>query len=334
MQQNKKIHRKTSDLTVIAEELRLGESFLVTSHVSPDGDAIGSLLAMRLLLLGMGKNRIVCTTDDPVPFIYQWLPGAGTIVRPQQVTDSFDTVVVVDVAQKDRIGRVADLIHADANVVIVDHHLENHPFGNANFVDPSYAATGEIMVELFEAAAVDIGVEGAQCSYVATATDTGGFRFENTTPRTHLIVSRLLERGLNIAEISGRVFDTMVYPKFKLLKRVLDRVQVEADGKLATTCVTLRDLAETGAKSEDIDGLITFPRNIAGVQVAAMFREADAKTTKVSLRARSGFNAAEFLKTFGGGGHAGAAGATLKMPLAQAQDEVLDALRGHFGATS
>ena len=316
-----------TDLAGIVNALRDVQRPVIVTHIHPDGDAIGSQLAMYYLLKGLGKEHVQCASEEGPPAIYQWMPNVDQLKHPQQLTAGWDAVVVVDVAQIDRIGGCKDLIHDGVRVIIVDHHLEKAPFGDVNFVNPTYAATGEILVELFETAGVELTAEAAQCAYVACTTDTGGFRFENTTPRSHRVAAKLLEKGISVAEISGLVFDTMPLTKFQLLKRILPRVVLDASGALAHTYVTKKDMAELGAKTEDIDGLITFARNIAGVRVALLFRESNDTTTKVSVRARAGFNAAEFLKQFGGGGHAGAAGATIDLPLESAREMVLTSLR-------
>jgi phosphoesterase RecJ-like protein len=320
-----------NNLQEIVEALQLGQRFVVLTHIHPDGDAIGSQLAMQLLLKGMGKEHVVCVGEEGAPAIYRWMPGALEIIHPDTLTAPYDTIVIVDVSQKDRIGLGQGLIKQGVRVIIVDHHLERKPFGDVNFIDPSYAATGEIMVELFEISGVSLGPEAAVCAYVALATDTGGFRFENTTPRSHRMAAACVEKGVKVAEVSGLIFETMPLPKFRLLNRILPRVTLAVSGKVAHTKVTRQDLAEVGAKTEDIDGLITFARNIAGVRVAVLLRESDNGVTKVSMRARSGFNAAEFLKQYGGGGHAGAAGATLSMSLDDAESAILNALHIQLG---
>jgi len=322
-----------TNLNEIVVALRAGQRFVVLTHIHPDGDAIGSQLAMQSLLKGMGKEHVLCAGEEGAPAIYKWMPGALEILHPGAVTGPYDTVVVVDVSQKERIGLGQSLIKQGVKVVVVDHHLEKHPFGDLNFIDPTYAATGEIMVELFEAAGVELGPEAAVCAYVALATDTGGFRFENTTPRTHRLAAACVEKGVKVAEVSGQIFETMPLPKFRLLNRILPRVTLAENGTVAHAKVTRGDMSDVGAKAEDVDGLITFARNIAGVRVAVLLRESDNGITKVSMRARNGFNAAEFLKLFGGGGHAGAAGATLSMTLDAAETAILDALHTKLGGS-
>ncbi len=314
------------DLAGIADGLRAASSFLITAHINPDGDAVGSMLAMAHFLRALGKTDIVCVNDDPVPSIYAWLPGAQDVlssdVKPADLAP--DAVILLDAGKKARVGRAAEWFPPTAPLFVLDHHLEEHPDGVRCFVDPSYSATGEILVDLFLTANVPIDKAAAECLYVAIATDTGGFRFSNTKPRTHRYAALLLEAGIDAAQISSRVFEVMSPEKFELLRRVLDRMQREADGRLAYTYITARDMTEVCAKVEDLDGIVNFARNIMGVEVGILFRETDPQTTKVSIRASAPFNAAAFLAAYGGGGHKAAAGATVHAPLNTVRADIIE----------
>ena len=318
---------KNLSLAGVVDALRAGSSFLVTAHANPDGDAIGSTLAMGAFLRALGKDAVHCISPDPVPHVYQWLPGAASMLDATHAPPAFDTLVIVDVAQRARLGKVGDMILPHVTAIVVDHHLEASPFGDMGFIDPTYAACGEIIVELFETARLPLSREAAECAYVAQTTDTGGFRYANTNARSHRIAARLLEYGIDVMDISSRVFDTMRAAKFHLLRRVLDRMHFDAGGLIAHSYVTTRDLTELNAKTQDIDGLINFIRNIEGVIVGTLFYEVDATTSKVSLRSRQGFNSALALQTFGGGGHQGAAGALIHLPLDEAKSAVLAHVR-------
>lgn len=320
-----------SSLSAIIQEIRVAESFLITTHVNPDGDAVGSMLALAHLLRAMGKARVTCVIDDEVPRLYRWLPGAEAVVNSTDAPNPVDAAIVVDVARRDRIGKVADRIAPGTRILALDHHLEAKPYGDLYFVDASYAAAGEIVVDCFEAAGVTMSHDAAVCAYVAVTTDTGGFRFSNTNPRTHRIAAALLEAGIDVAAISARCFDVMSVPKYKLLRHILDEVRFGDEGRLAYVEVTAGAMEQEGASGEDLDGLINFVRNIEGVEVAVLFREVNGATTKVSLRSRPGFNSAEALSELGGGGHAAAAGATLPLPLRSVKQEVLTRIHTILG---
>lgn len=319
-----------TDPAGIIEAFREGSRFLVTSHVSPDGDSIGSMLGTAGLLRALGKTEIVCAMADPVPPMYADLPGAGKIVRPGEGVEApqVDTVVVVDVSTRERLGAVAPWLEGAQRVLVVDHHLNDHPEGDLGWIDPGYAAAGEMVLELFDAAGVEPDAGLALCLYTALTTDTGGFRFSNTTARAHRAAARLLEHGIDVSGVSRRVFDLLPRPKLALLRLVLDRMEFLCDGAVAHSHLTQADLDAAGAGKEDINGLVNYCGNIEGVRVGILFQGVEPALTKASFRAAPGFNAAAFLAPFGGGGHAAAAGITLKESLEDAKARLLGALPG------
>lgn len=313
-------------LEQVLEEIQKASSFLLTTHANPDGDAVGSLLGMLYLLKALGKDQIYCVMADPVPKRYQSLPGAKLIKTLGKNQPVFDMAVVLDVSSRDRLEAVNEWIGEDKPVLVIDHHLGEGPGGSSGFIDPSYAATGEIVAELFRIAAVAISKDAARCLYVAQITDTGGYRFSNTTPRSHQIAAGLLETGLDVAAISAEVFDVIPRKKMELLKRMLTRLQFDVCGRIAWSYVTKADMDEVTATKEDLDGLVNYARNAEGVWVGALFTEPNPGETKVSLRTDSHLNAADFLASYGGGGHAAASGATLQMPLNEAMGALIPRL--------
>lgn len=323
------------DLAGAVARLRKAGSVLIVSHLHPDGDAIGSTLGLAALARALGVREAQCLNNDPVPFPYQWLPGARDIKIPDNAWDApCDLAVVVDTSAWDRLGGAADAVRKAREVLVLDHHLVDAPLGDHYLVDPSYAASGELVMELHDAAGVDIERAAAQALYVAIATDTGGFRFSNTTPRTHRLAARLLETGLDVAAISERVFDGMTPAKFELMRRALGRAEFHAGGAVAHASISRADMRAAQAGPNETEGIINYLRNVDSVQVAIVFRELDETTTKVSMRSRNGFNSAEFLQQFGGGGHALAAGATLALPLEEARGVLLDRVTPIVGETS
>ena len=312
------------ELKSIIEALRVSKSVLITSHVSPDGDAIGSMLALYFFALSLGVPTIKCVNSDPIPEKYAWLPGASEVVMPSEVTERYETVVVLDVSELERTGDVEDLIDPDSKIIIIDHHISATPKGHLIFHDPTFGATGEIVAEIFRVSGIDMNYEASVCAYVAQITDTGGFRFSNTNPRSHMIASRLLESDLDIADISERMFDLMPCRKFSLLNIFTSRVEFLLDGRISHAYLTQEDLETSGALYEDIDGLINFARNVEGVEVAILFKATGDTTTRISFRSAKTFNSAGFLEEFGGGGHSAAAGATIELPLEEARRVILE----------
>ena len=319
------------ELDTIAQELKSAGSFLLCSHVHPDGDAVGSILALYHLLRAMGKTRIQCVLADPVPKTYRTLPGADLIKNCATKPGAVDLVVIVDVAKFDRIGGVAEFIGPRQKVVIIDHHLEEHPDGTVGFIDPSFAAVGEIIAQLFHAAGIPMSRDAAHCVYVAQITDTGGYRYSNTNARSHRIAAELEETGIDAAGIAHEVFDIISMPKFELMRRVLHRAAFHAGHRVAYAEVSYKDLEEVGGGKEDLNGLVNYLRNIEGVDAGILFNEVEPGLSKVSLRSTKALNAAEFLQQFGGGGHAAAAGATIGRPLEEVMQDILGKLEEALG---
>lgn len=321
----------THEADHVIDALRAGTRFLVTSHVSPDGDAVGSLLGIAHLLRAMGKSDVMCTLEDDVPRVYTWLDGSDAIVKPETVRDSFDTAILIDAHAADRSGKAAALLAKAGRFIVIDHHLVEQADGDLRWIDPTYAAAGEMVYDLFQRAGAPLTKPAAECIYTAQTTDTGSFRYSNTTARSHRIAAGLMDAGINIRAITERVIDTMSRGKYGLLQRVLGRITFLANGTVAYADIFSDDLAETGALPEDTDGLINYLRNIEGVRLAMIFREAKDGKTKVSFRTQPELNAAEICRAFGGGGHAVAAGATLEAPIEGARKKVLAHLRSHTG---
>lgn len=319
---NSKTTMPKNDRESILDAFREASRVLITSHVNPDGDAVGSVLALAVLARSLGAEDVTISLHDPVPRVYDWLSGVDAIRAPGSVSGPFDLVVIADANSVERVGSVAGLIGDETTIAIVDHHLTEERNGSVHLIDSTYAATGEIVVDLFEAAGIALKKAVAECLYVALSTDTGNFRYANTTARSHRAAARLIEAGIDVREITSRVIDSMTIGKFQLLRRLLDRAVLCDGGRLAHAYILSEDLAQTGALAEDVDGLINYLRNLEGVRLAVLIRESEPAVTKVSFRSQPEINCAAIAQHFGGGGHAMAAGATLPWPLEEAKDHL------------
>lgn len=327
MQNKSKMTMTPRDAETIVNALRDASRVLITSHVNPDGDAVGSVLALAQLARALGASHVTMSLHDPVPRVYCWLPGVDGIVAPHAVEGTFDLVLIADANSLERVGAVSAVIPANADVAVVDHHLTDERNCTYHLIDSTYAATGEIVADLFDVAEVPLTREVAECIYVALSTDTGNFRYANTTSRSHRIAARLIDAGINVRDITSRVIDTMTIGKFQLLRRLLDRAELVDGGRIAHAFITEADLSETQALAEDVDGLINYLRNLEGVQLAILFRQSERYVTKVSFRSQPAINCAAIARHFGGGGHAMAAGASLPWPLEEARDHLFQYLR-------
>ena len=308
------------------EELKKADSFLITTHASPDGDAIGSMLGLHHFLLDLGKTDITSAAHDAVPKVFSWLPLADKVIPPQDMRVQYDLVVIIDVAQRNRIGNIVTKLAENQRVLVLDHHLEETPCGDVNFMDHTLASASEIVVQLYIEANIPLSKAAAECTYVGLATDTGGFRYANTNERAFAHAEQMVMTGINVAEISSRVFDDVTPKTLALTKIVLNALQISECGRFAHSTLTQADMDSVGATGEDLDGLVNYTRNIEGVVVGILFRELPNNKTKVSMRSKTGFDSNQCLNPFGGGGHAGAAGASIDQPIAQCRTAVLDAV--------
>lgn len=315
------------------DALRKAGRFLVTSHQNPDGDAIGSMLALRLLLQHLGITEITCVLEDGVPSMYQGLSGASAVVKTDAEIPEYDVAVLVDCGRLSRIGNVADLIYPDRRLLIFDHHGEEGEPGASGIINAERAATGEIIAELFHAAQVPFSEAVAACLYAAVATDTGCFRFSNTTALTHRLAAEFLEAGIDTGLLNKRFFSDMRLSKFELMRHALARVEFHFNGAVALSWLNEEDLHAANGHPEDTENLINLWQAVEGVRVAVFLKCFETNMTRVSFRSDTTFNSAAFLRSFGGGGHASAAGATLEMPLDEARKTLLTALGDQEGIT-
>lgn len=304
------------------------ESFLIVPHLHPDGDALGSALALALALRQMGKPIVEVVCHDPVPEIYQFLPGSECVRTELQPRTTYDVAIVCDMSQLSRAGRHEPLIRNARQILQVDHHVPQEPFADVRLIDTTAAATAEVTYRLLRAMNCPLTPEIATCLLTGIVTDTFSFKFPNTTPRTLRIASRLQAAGADISAINERVFETRSFSSVKLLGLALSTLQRTEDGAIAWAAISRRMFKEAGATDEETEGIVNFVRSIRGVRVAMLLRETPNQKVRVSLRSRGAINVAQIASQFGGGGHENAAGCTLEMSLEEAaQTLVREVLR-------
>jgi len=302
--------------------------FLVTSHTRPDGDAIGSTLALALILRKMGKTADV-VMGDSVPVIYRPLPHAETIIHTSRVNGSYDAAIILEC---DSVLRTR-LQGLDGHFLInIDHHETSKPFADINWIDPSACAVAEMVYRLALAAGVKITPEIAACLYTAVLTDTGAFCYSPTSACTFELAKILVEHGADPARIAQNVYFSSPTSKMRLLGAALSNLQRE--GVVTWMSVTRQDMDRCGALEEDCEGLVNYALGIAGVEVAIFFRETHDERVRISIRSKGAVNVADIAGKFGGGGHTCASGFSLPGSLAQAEKKVLSELRSKLPETS
>lgn len=305
----------------------------LTTHVNADGDGAGSEAALAGWLLGRGK-KVAIVNPTPFPDRFHYLLPAGVeVLDPGQALDArvreADVVAVVDTGEPGRIGRVAKGLKDDATVVIDHHPVSDDSIPGPGLRDPSACATGELVYDLITLAAPagDWPEAVIQGLYAAIETDTGSFRFSNTTPRTHVLAADLLRRGVDPEAVYRRLHATVPLRRVEILRLALDNLEVDADLPIAWITIPRQATHEMEATADDLDGVTEYARSIEGTEVALLFRETLDGATKVSFRSNGEVDVNAIARRFGGGGHVKAAGALVGGPIEANRPRVLDATR-------
>ncbi len=319
-------------MTTIEESVRAvvrriynGERFLITSHRNPDGDALGSALALRSLIRQLGKDATILVRD---PF---WkplgkMPGAGDIVvaetLPADYPDGYDALFTMECPESERTGFAI----LPGPVVNIDHHLGNKMYGEVNYIDLDAPSVGEMVLQLAREMEMPLEADMATQMYVSLASDTGFFRYMNTTLRALEAATEMVRAGAKAGEISLWLNESATPGSIKLLGLCLGTLDIIADGRIATIDLPARFFAEAGASAEDTEGIVNFGRTIDGVLVSALFKEVEGGT-RVSMRAKPGADVQAVAAMFGGGGHKAAAGCFVPAPMAEAKAKIVSILQ-------
>ena len=305
----------------ILQVLRAGERFLVCSHSRPDGDAVGSILAMGMLLQQLGR-RADLVTADRVPAIYRSLPQADSIRTALRVHGPYDAVILLEC---DGFGRTRLRGLDEFFTVNIDHHTSGRAWANLNWIDRDASSVGELVYRLVKAAGANVTPEMATCLYATVLTDTGGFCYGGTRASTFALARELVEAGANPIRVAQDVYFSVATSKMLLLGAALTNLHRE--GRLAWLWVTHQDMVRTCAAEEDCEGIVNYALSIAGIEAAAFLRELPERRIRLSLRSKGKVNVAAIAERLGGGGHENAAGCTLEGPLSRAIEEILAQLR-------
>ncbi len=316
----------------IAESFAPGQRVCLTTHVNPDGDGLGSEVALTHLLRARGVDAIITnptSTPDRFRFLFDSIPDADRTGEAIKELRRADRIVVLDISDLGRLGMLSETVRArGVPVICIDHHVSDGELPpGPRYIDSSAAATGELIYEIGVANQWPVTEAVARALYVAILTDTGAFRFSNTRPHTLRIAADLLEAGVNPEEIYLEVYARAPEGRPRLLAEALQTLVVEPQYGLAWVTVPPGAIERLGVSSDDLDGVVEFPRSIEGVRMALLFREASQNWVKVSLRSVGDVNVAAFAQEYGGGGHTKAAGLVIPGTLAEAQATILQAAR-------
>jgi phosphoesterase RecJ-like protein len=298
---------------IVAKQFILSnDDFLVVSHIDPDGDAASSTLAISWMLKQLNKKfTMINEGNTPSKFNFLW-NFEGIIDYSKKVPSRvFEHVISVDCADFSRIGKVKSLFKDSTQILNIDHHRTNDYYGTFQLIREDAAATAEVLYDLAMELEVNWSTDLGNSIYTGLITDTGGFRYANTTPKVMRIAAEMLQLGVDGNDLADRLLEKLTFSHIYLLQKALATLAFTVDKKISWVSVTLQDIEEAKASNEDLEGLVNYPRNIEGVEVGILFKEVEANKYKVSMRSAGIADVALIAKSFGGGGHYRAAGCTL-----------------------
>lgn len=308
----------------ILEQIKKAKSIVLLTHENPDGDAVGSTLAMYTALKEMGKEMVDIIIPE-YPRTYAFLPNVDKVIK-EGSEEPYDLAIALDSATIKRLNGWSNYFENAKAKIVIDHHGTNTMYGDLNYVNPDSPACAQILLTIFEYFGIEITNEIGKCILTGIITDTGGFQYQSTRPETFEFAARLLKSGINVSEIYKKAMNTKSRANFELRKRAIDRMEFLEDGKVSFTYITNRDMEETNAIADDHEGIVDEGRCIEGVEVSIFLRETE-KGYKVSLRSNEYINVSDVCLMFGGGGHKHAAGCTVIMPIEQAKEKIINQIK-------
>ena len=310
----------------VADRVRSGRNFLITSHRNPDGDALGSGLGLQRLIRQLGKTAAMQVRDGFNRALYN-IPGANEVAitdtLPPDYPNDYDAIFTMECPEVERTGYPV----LPGPVVNIDHHLGNTMYGEINYLDLEAPSVGEMVLQINRSHLhLPLDPDIATAMYVSLATDTGFFRYHNTTLRAFQAAEELVRAGAVPGDVSLWINESNAAGAIKLLGLCLSTLEITHGGKIATVELPKRFFDEAGASPEDTEGIVNYGRSIEGVMISALLKEADANSTRVSLRAKPGPDVQAVAAMFGGGGHKAASGCTIALPLPEAKKKLLSIL--------
>ena len=309
--------------------IKKNKVFLITTHQNLEGDALGSEIAFYSLLRQLGKNATM-VNQDPTPQEYRFLKGSRLIKRYRyDLRYKFDVLVVLDCSDKLRCGSVADLVASGQPVINIDHHISNNKFGDINWILPNASSASEMVYQLYKNMRISIDNIAAEAIYVGILTDTGSFRYINTTSFTHRVVAELLKFNLNASRIYRNIYESIPFSDISLLPKILLTIDRYASGKIVTFKIRKRFLKNAKLYSFLSENVLSFGRSIRGSEVCVLFKEQQDKTgdIRVNLRSQGKVDVNRVAQFFGGGGHKTASGCTIKGNLESVKKRVIRKIR-------
>lgn len=311
-------------LDEILKEINKAQNIVILTHESPDGDAVGSSLALKLAIEKLDKNVDVIIPE--YSRLFNFLPAANEIKKESEIKN-YDLAISVDCANLKRLAK-REYFEQAKKTIVVDHHGSNNMYGDLNYVNPVSPACCEVLAGMIEYFEIDIDKSIGTCIMAGIITDTGGFRHAGINPETFEFTAELIRKGVNIPDIYKRTLRTKTRANFELTKRVMSRMELLEDGKITFTYITSEDEKETGAEPGDHEGLVDIGMDIEGVEVSIFIRQKEEENAyKISMRSGDNVNVSDICLMFGGGGHQRAAGALIQGNVEQVREKILKEVR-------
>lgn len=310
----------------ILEEIKNADKIAILTHENPDGDAIGSSLALKLALKQLGKEADLIVPEFPKSF--EFLPGADEIIKESNV-EQYDVTFALDCASIKLLNGFVKYFDNAKTKIIIDHHSSNTMYGDLNYVDQDAPACAQLLLVVFNYFNINVTHEIGTCILTGIITDTGGLRYEGVTAETFRFVAELCEKGVKVSKVYEQVFASKSRAKFELHRIALNRLEFLENGRIAFTYITKKDEEDVGASNGDYDGIVENGRDVEGVEVSVFLRETS-NGIKISLRSKDQVNVSQVAMIFGGGGHVRAAGCKIQGNIEQVKNQIINTVRGYL----
>ncbi|SNX55472.1 bifunctional oligoribonuclease/PAP phosphatase NrnA [Thermoanaerobacterium sp. RBIITD] len=313
-------------LNDMIDGIKKANDMIIVTHISPDGDGLGCVTAMYKAMIKINKNVNVFI-DDKLPDIYRFLPYIEKITKP--FDKKADLLFIIDCADENRMGNAKELLKTIPISINIDHHISNTLYATMNYVDTNAASSAEIIYQIIKMLGIDIDSDIAKCLYTGIVTDTGSFMYSSTTSFTHEVAGDLINNGVSVSEISDKIFHNIKFNKLKLIGKILNKIELYENNKIAYMEIKNEDFIETGTDLTDVENIINYGRDIDSVEVAVLLVENNDEV-KGSLRSKNYINVNKIAKEFNGGGHVRASGFTINGKLSNIKEQILKAIKNEL----
>ncbi|WP_409227481.1 DHH family phosphoesterase [Gudongella sp. SC589] len=320
---------RKSDLDALKADIETSETIAVVSHMNPDGDNLGSLLAAGLSLEKAGKS-ILFVKADIIPEDYRFLPGIEKLEAVDDEIQMIDLLMVLDSSDPDRLGENKILLDKSKKVVNIDHHISNTEYGDINIVMPELSSTGEILFALLLQMEMPINIDIASLIYIAMSTDTGRFTYQGVNGRTHETVAKLYDYGIDAYGLNTKLYQRRSLKRTKLFIEAISKMELYNDNRIGLVKITGKMLDETGTSMDDTEGIVEFIRDTDSVEAACLLKEIDENVVKISLRTKNSVDANKVCSSFNGGGHSRASGATVEDTIDNVEKRLIEEINKYL----